>query len=176
MENNIKHIDGAIYELGADKVIKKKKSLIPGLFTLTVGAAMVAAALLPPVRGTENLSFGLIFMGVIFAIIGIVLLILVLAGSGGRPYHVPTREFLKRTELYYDSSHLGRVRECVGKGDFAGLAAIDGGLGTGVMVVMYRGSKTGITICQAFTYIPHNYEPADPMLIFEKSGADYVLA
>ncbi len=175
MENNIKHIDDAIYELGPDKVIKKKRSLMPGLLTLIVGAAMVAVALMPEIKNTENLSFGLLFMGAVFAIIGMILLVLVLAGSGGRPYYVPTREFLKRTEMYYDNQHLSKVRDCVGKGDFDRLSQIDGGMGTGVMVVIYRGKKTGMTFCQAFTYIPHNYEPADAMLVFEKSGEDFVL-
>ncbi len=175
MENNIKHIDEAMYELGADKVIKKKKSVIPGLLTLVAGGAMVAAALMPSIKDTENLSFGLLFMGAIFAMTGLVLLVLVLAGSGGRPYYVPTKEFLKRIEMYYDGQLLGKVRECVGKGDFARLAEIDGGMGTGVMVVMYRGKKTGTTFCQVFDYIPHNYEPADEMLAFGKNGSDYVL-
>ena len=172
---NIKHIDEAIYELGPGKVIKKKRNIIPSLALLLIGAAMIAVALMPLVKNIENLFFGLIFMGCVFAATGLVLLLIALLGSGGRPYYVPTGEFLKRTETYYDTQHLSKVRECVGKGDFKRLAEIDGGMGTAVMVVMYRGKKTGVTICQILTYIPHNYEPAEAMLIFEKSGSGFVL-
>lgn len=175
MENNIKHIDEAIYELGPDKVIKKRKSVLPALIVLVVGAVMVAASFMPEVKASENLYTALVFMGWTVVAAGVVWALIVLLGGTGRPYYVPTGEFLKRTEMYYDPQHLGKVREHVSKGDFKKLAAIEGGMGTVVMVVLYQGKKTGSTICQVLTYIPHNYEPADPMLVFEKSGSEFVL-
>jgi hypothetical protein len=163
----MKHIDEAIYELGTDKVIRKKGSVIGAIVVLVVGAAMVAVSMMPTVKDSENLYTAFVFLGWIMVLAGVIWVLATLFGGSGRAYHVPTKEFLKRRELYFDGEKYAEVAECVAAGDLARLAAIDGGVGASVMVVMYEGKKGGVRMCQLFRYIPHNYEPEGEMLVFK---------
>lgn len=164
----MKHIDEAIYDLGQDKVIRKKKSVIAAVVVLAVGIAMVVASMAPGVRSSENMYTALVFLGWTLIVAGVVWALVVLFSKGARAYYVPTKEFLKRTEMYYDGDKFSQVAGCVNSGDFEKLASIEGGEGASVMVVLYQGRKGGVTMCQLLRYIPHNYEPECEMLIFEK--------
>jgi hypothetical protein len=163
----MKHIDVAIYELGTDRVIRKKGSVIGAIVVLLAGAAMVAVSMMPAVEASENLYTAFVFLGWVMVLAGIIWGLSVMFGGAGRAYHVPTKEFLKRSELYFDGEKYAEEADCVAKGDLARLAAIDGGVGASVMVVTYEGRKSGARMCQLFRYIPHNYEPEGEMLIFE---------
>jgi hypothetical protein len=163
----MKHIDEAIYELGTDRVIRKKGSVIGAIVVLLAGVAMVAVSMMPSVEASENLYTAFVFLGWVMVLAGVIWGLATLFGGSGRAYHVPSKEFLKRTELFFEGEKFAEVADCVAKGDFARLASIDGGVGASVSVVMYEGKQSGIRMCQLFRYIPHNYEPEGDMLIFE---------
>lgn len=165
---NIKHIDQAIFDLGEQTVVKRRKSIISAIAVLAAGMAMVVASMMPAVTANENLHAGIMFLGWALLAAGVIWALTTLFGSGGRVFYLPTREFLKRTEMFYDAEHFAVVAECVRSGDFKRLAQIEGGVGASVMVVFYQGRKGGVTICQLFRYIPHSYEPQSEMLVFEK--------
>lgn len=165
---SIKHIDEAIFDLGEQTIVKKRKSIVAAVIVLAIGIAMVVASMTPVVAANENLHAGVMFLGWTLLVAGVVWALTTFFGSGGRVYYLPTGEYLKRTEMFYDAEHFGVVAECVRNGDFSKLAQIEGGAGASVMVVFYQGRKGGVTICQLFRYVPHSYEPESEMLVFEK--------
>lgn len=149
-----------LYALPDGIVIKGRKSLLPPALLMAAGIALfIVNGLLPAAAEYGDAKSALVlFGGVIFAG-GTVSLLVRLFGDSGVPLYGEKRVPLIWTERRYAKSEASAVADCLTRGDWARLRAIEQSDVASVRLVAYRTADDAFVACQAFEYVELEERP-----------------
>ncbi len=150
--------------LGADVDMRQKSILVPLICTI-VGVMVFGLAYLTQ---DANLHFGLMVCGSIVALISLSVVLSRKLGGQCDAYYVPGQEKLRRIESFYAYESLDDLQACVAKGDYDSLRRIRTVDSSNVMLVSYDAFKSGVHVCQVWTYVPHEYRPASEAVLMRE--------
>jgi len=159
------HIDEAIYSLSG--VEKKKKSFIPSILILLIGALMVWKSheldmLLPSIE----IGGALTAIGGMLAIYGLILLIMASRAKNGIPYY--GGKAMKRSEDFYEGSKLQALCNAVNGKNLDALAKIQKSSTSAAIVISYKSADGKTIALQVLEYVPHQHVPSTEMVVINK--------
>lgn len=159
--NDITMIDDTVLN---DKTIvqKTKKPLVP-ITLFLMGAAIIFAAYSPVVKANMNLCIGLLIVGFTFIVIGVVKLV--------RPqkmfFYQPTGERLRRKVYFFNPGDKVTILDTVHGGHFDKLPQMSINNRTSLMTIIYCTDKKSCTMAQVLEYVPFQYTPVRPAVVFK---------
>lgn len=157
-------IDNKIYDILGTEVERRKKPLLLPLISLALGCAFWGCAFL---CSDPNLYFGLLMWGVLVMLISAGVVLVRLFGGNNVPFYVTGGERFRRIEKYYAYESLSELQACISRADSAALGKLKTVDASNVKLVCYNAPKSGLSICQIMTYVPHEYRPASEVVVMK---------
>ncbi len=157
-------IDNKIYDILGAEVERRKKPLLLPLISLALGCAFLGCAFL---CSDPNLYFGLLMWGVLVMLISAGVVLVRLFGGNNVPFYVTGGERFHRIEKYYAYESLSELQACISRADSAALGKLKTVDASNVKLVCYNAPKSGLSICQIMTYVPHEYRPASEVVVMK---------
>lgn len=140
-------------------VAQTKNSPVVNIVVLLLAA--VVGYLSTLFQGSENVSFAIVFIAIVTALIA-------LKGIfAPKQYYqyTPTKEKIEKREYYFDLQDLGSVKGCIKDTDSKNLVSKLDSLpkdkGTSLRVVLYSTKSGSYTKYQMQKYIPYEYVPVN---------------
>jgi hypothetical protein len=152
----MKYIDNEIYNILDGAIVRRRKSIVIPMIMLALGIVAFVGGF---VITDGDLSFGLMLCGVIVALSGGAMVLMRTTGQQFAPYYTPTKEPLRRREIYYPYSKLELVREALSAKRHPESWGIESVESSNLKMVCYEAPKGGVCFCQIQMYIPHEYSP-----------------
>lgn len=134
-------------------VVRKKESPVVYIALLVVAVALGAYSLMA--GSTENVSFALLFLSAVLALIGLKGVVI----PRKLLKYAPTGESLNKQEFYYDNGERKEVEDCLRTKGFQMLKMLPQGKGTGLRVILYATSSGSYAVAQLQQYVPYEYKP-----------------
>ncbi len=157
-------IDNKIYDILGAEVERRKKPLLLPLISLALGCVFLGCAFL---CSDPNLYFGLLMWGVLVMLISAGVVLVRLFGGNNVPFYVTGGERFRRIEKYYAYESLSELQACISRADSAALGKLKTVDASNVKLVCYNAPKSGLSICQIMTYVPHEYRPASEVVVMK---------
>lgn len=161
----MENIDNKIYDVLQSDVEKRQKGILVPLVCLAIGVAVSCLAF---VVADANLHFGLIVCGSIIALVALGFVLSRKLSDKCDAYYVPGQETFRRIESFYAYESLAELQACVTKGDYNALRRIRTVDSSNVMLVSYDAFKSGVHVCQIWTYVPHEYRPVSESVVMRE--------
>lgn len=133
-------------------ITKRKNPIVPVmilLLSVACGVYSMAA------HNGENMGFGLLFIAIILAIIGLKGLVL----PKKILKYMPTNEIITKKEFYYATGERKEVEDCLKAKGFEMLKCLPQGASSSLRVVLYTTGSGSYSIAQLQQYVPHEYIP-----------------
>ncbi len=134
-------------------IVRKKENPIIYVFILIVSVVLGIYSL--GMHDNQNLGFTVLFLSVVFAVIGLKGLVI----PRKIMKYSPTGEKLIKQEYYYDSGERKEVDDCLKNKGFQMLKVLPQGKGTGLRVILYTTSSGSFSVAQLQQYVPYEYKP-----------------
>lgn len=159
--SDFKNIESSIEE--NSNISKKNRTSALSYLYAVIGACAIAATF--AITMNSSASFAIIFLGIIFLIIG-------LAGIF-RPKkflcYTPTNEEVKEHIYYFDAKDKKAVYAAVESGDLNLVKLIRSG-STNMRAIVYATPSKEFIVMQMQTYIPHEYVPVEEPKVITLNG------
>ncbi len=157
--NNLQHIDRAIYSISNEIVPRRKSPVVPIILMLAGVGLMVLSSELGRIPDKENIASSTLFFGVsMVAVCGVITLVRLL-NKRGYPYHKVSRRRMREQVVYFDPVRRKEVTALFERGDLPALDAISSENPSPLMMISYRTSDDKVAVMQLHEYVPHNYVP-----------------
>ena len=105
--------------------------------------------------------------GVLVMLISAGVVLVRLFGGNNVPFYVTGGERFRRIEKYYAYESLSELQACISRADSAALGKLKTVDASNVKLVCYNAPKSGLSICQIMTYVPHEYRPASEVVVMK---------
>lgn len=149
-----------IYAQAEGAIVPRQKSIVWPVAMTVVGAGLlVLNGMIEATVQNGNLKSALLLFGAVFAIAGIVMVVVRLSGTSKAPYCVKDGCFLDKKELKFTKEQKNIVVDLLRKGDFATLRSLKQSDVSALVVVEYSSPKSRVVACQAFEYLELELRP-----------------
>ena len=149
-----------IYAQAEGAIVPRRKSVVWPIGLIVVGIGLlVVNGMMDATVENGNLRSALLLFGAVFAIVGIVMVIVRLSGTSKAPYCVKDGCFLDKKELKFTKEQKNIVVDLLRKGDFATLRSLEQSDVSALVVVEYSSPKSRVVACQAFEYLELELRP-----------------
>lgn len=156
----------AIYSQSEGAIVPRSKSMVWPIVVTMVGVGLlVLNAMIEATVQNGNLKSALLLFGAIFAIAGVVMVVVRLSGASKAPYCVKDGCFLDKKELKFTKEQKNIVIDLLRKGDFATLRSLEQSDVSALMVVEYSSPKSRVVACQAFEYLELELRPVSDLVL-----------
>ncbi|MDL2320011.1 hypothetical protein LJC45_02630 [Alistipes sp. OttesenSCG-928-B03] len=163
-----KNIDEAIYDMAAERIVRRKANPMISLAMLFAGLALIVTVYFIGNTGLHpNLESAMLLGGILIAFAGAVKIVIDLTGKGA-PVHVESGSKLRRYELTFDMPYKLKVLECVNDGDLDALTCLPRGNSAAITVVIYKSADNEVAFTQAFGRESRDNRPLTETRYFEK--------
>lgn len=155
-----------IYAQADGAIVPRQKSIVWPVAMTVVGAGLlVLNGMIEATVQNGNLKSALLLFGAVFAIAGIVIVVVRLSGASKAPYCVKDRCFLVKKELKFTKEQKNIVVDLLRKGDFVTLRSIGQSDVSALVVMEYSSPKSRVVACQAFEYVELELRPISDLML-----------
>ena len=151
-------ISKAVYKDSA--LDKKKKNPTLAIILLLAGCAFIAGGYLT--KTIPNVSFLCFAAGLILVIVGIIDLVM----PSNDMVYKPTKETVKKNEMYIPEKDRTKMLDAIQAGDFTSLKQLGNDNSTSLKVVYYTVPSGKYLAMQAQEFVPYQYEPFEATTFF----------
>ncbi|MEG1573234.1 MAG: hypothetical protein RSC04_06540 [Bacteroidales bacterium] len=140
-------------------VVAKQKNVKNSLYAgigIALGLVCILGASFGGVDNKAALYLALMTFGIIFVLVGVVMLIF----NRGQWIYVPTKSEIKSYEIFFKSDSLHSLMQALETGNIMSLYPMKGESGQGVRLNALLSKDGKFAACQVYKYVPYNYEPA----------------
>lgn len=156
----------AIYSQSEGAIVPRSKSVVwPVVVTMVGVGLLVLNAMIEATVQNGNLKSALLLFGAVFAIAGVVMVVVRLSGASKAPYCVKDGCFLDKKELKFAKEQKNIVVDLLCKGDFATLRSLKQSDVSALTVVEYSSPKSRVVACQAFEYLELELRPVSDLVL-----------
>ena len=155
-----------IYAQAEGAIVPRRKSIVWPVAMTVVGAGLlVLNGMIEATVQNGNLKSALLLFGAVFAIAGIVMVVVRLSGASRAPYCVKDGCFLDKRELKFTKEQKNIVVDLLRKGDFVTLRSLQQSDVSALVVVEYSSPKSRVVACQAFENLELELRPVCDLML-----------
>ncbi len=153
-------IDDALFTVGGDDIVLRRKSLVLPLILLLGGIALaVWSVTTPALEQNASLSAGLMLVGGIAALAGLIMTAVASGPKGRVAVDRNTGERVRRYELFYEAGDKAKLCNALTMGDIRRIALLPRSESSRILLTLYCTKSGSLMIAQVSEYVPHSFEP-----------------